>query len=320
MNNELNKNAVVGGSWPRIGRFTKKLTPHARRSGFTLVELLVVITIIGILIALLLPAVQVAREAARNLQCQNNLKQIGLALANYESMKNVFPPACVFRSGDTATTSGVPSWTWGAFIIQGLEQSAVYDLLKLDQQSPATAYNNTVIRGAMNNKVPVFRCPTDEGSTTSGYGARSNYMIVYGSSLLADCYNGNGISYRNSKVTIPDIKDGTSHTMAVGERASSINGSSFGGSVYGISRNNYGVGIWGAINLVAASAYTPLNSDGSDRSNYYMYPSCGFLSYHPNGANFVFADGSVHFISENIDYAIYGYLANINDGRNPKGF
>ena len=140
-----------------------------RIRGFTLVELLVVITIIGILIALLLPAVQAAREAARRMQCSNNLKQIGLALHNYHTAIGCFPPGYIsaytapgydasggYNTGDTG-----PGWGWGAMILPYLEQGNVWSQIhfNLDIKDPNNAASEPT-------SLPVFLCPSDGGSTT----------------------------------------------------------------------------------------------------------------------------------------------------------
>lgn len=129
---------------------------RAARAAFTLVELLVVIAIIGILVALLLPAIQAAREAARRAQCQNNVKQIGLALQNYHSARNTFPPGAAFQEGST----------WSAYILPYMEESSAANVLKIDKVNPrpysssSPSYTPTENLIALETLMPAFRCPT----------------------------------------------------------------------------------------------------------------------------------------------------------------
>jgi prepilin-type N-terminal cleavage/methylation domain-containing protein/prepilin-type processing-associated H-X9-DG protein len=137
----------------------------ARHKAFTLVELLVVITIIGILVSLLLPAVQNAREAARRMQCTNNLKQIGLAMHNYHNILGAFPPGYIsgyvypYPNGMPNVDTG-PGWGWGAFLLPYLEQSALHDQIYMtrDIKDPSNI-------GARMTSLPGFLCPSDPGRT-----------------------------------------------------------------------------------------------------------------------------------------------------------
>jgi prepilin-type N-terminal cleavage/methylation domain-containing protein/prepilin-type processing-associated H-X9-DG protein len=310
----------------QVARVERRLVRDRRftcSGAFTLVELLVVITIIGILIALLLPAVQAAREAARRAQCQNNLKQIGLALLNYESSTNTFPPAVIAYSGDTTTTTyfGPASWSWGAFILPYLEQGALYDNLGVERRTLAQAISSSSV--TLQTKMASFRCPSDDGSATCGSSpltqTRSNYVAVYGTGRLSTKVPGGGMFHRNSKTRIADIKDGTSHTIVIGERQSkSPDGGDLWACVFGtynyyIYDGNTG---WGYFDYVAGTTYALINSE----SVWYAPMRHGFSSNHPEGTNFLFADGSVQFVDENIDTKLYGYLANIDDGHTVKGY
>src|SRR5262245_17245392 len=154
--------------------------PDRHRSAFTLVELLVVVAIIGVLMALFLPAVQKVREAANLLACQNNLKQIGLALHDYQTTNGRFPPAYVTADpyvdgtaygipyGD-ANRNGPPGWAWGTFILPYLEQEALYMNLRLDL--PCWAPENAPF---VSTKLPVFLCPRSEERRV-GKGGRSRW-------------------------------------------------------------------------------------------------------------------------------------------------
>jgi prepilin-type N-terminal cleavage/methylation domain-containing protein/prepilin-type processing-associated H-X9-DG protein len=218
-----------------------------RTSAFTLVELLVVITIIGILIALLLPAVQAAREAARRMQCCNNLKQIGVALHNYHNAHSVFPPAIIdsgaaFWPGfatrppnDPQRALNTSGWV---ILLPYVEQLGLQDTYNFKQSSCSIAYNGTHVVGnpAVNKpivakKLALFRCPSDDdvilvsgGSDGINDAATGNYTLAWGS---YHDYYGNYSMYSNSPVQgmfgnngaarLDDIKDGTSQSIAAGE-------------------------------------------------------------------------------------------------------
>ncbi len=205
------------------------------RSGFTLVELLVVIAIIGILVGLLLPAVQSAREAARRLQSQNNLKQIGLAIHNYESALRSIPSGYVSDTfsplADPTTLDGPPGWAWGALLLPYMEQTALHS--KLNFSLP---WWHTTNADAIRTRVPTFLNPgadnfDGDAIVTDGSGApmatvaRSHYVANSGQDEawgyeppLRDWRSvATGPMYRNSRVRYADITDGLSNTIFVGE-------------------------------------------------------------------------------------------------------
>ena len=202
-----------------------------KRRGFTLIELLVVIAIIAVLIALLLPAVQQAREAARRTQCRNNLKQLGLALHNYESNLETFPPNLV-PGGNFGYSAG--NWGVLAFLSPYLDQSNVYNSMNLNAPTYA-ATAPYAIADASNAKaasliVPVFLCPSDKATSLGdGYGVTSlgpaNYCANMGSGINTyngapangSPYNADGVMFANSKIRIADIIDGTSNTACMSE-------------------------------------------------------------------------------------------------------
>ncbi len=291
---------------------------------FTLVELLVVITIIGILIALLLPAVQAAREAARRSQCVNNLKQIGLALHNYHDSFGVLPPARCRKYVGTSLSG--TAWGWGTFVLPYVEQQSLYDTLEPGKVSVWGAASNASKIPLMQQRLEAYRCPSDIAPTTntarplpyatpSVYVATSNYVGSSSSDIPISDSAANvgyaGVFVGEQKVRLADIVDGTSNTVAVGERAWQYR-DRFGNVrpakaaiVFGITQGggNMDANIYYG-DTVGAGVYR-LNLTGSDQSDSasigYERGEHAYSSMHPGGANFVLVDGSVRFVAESIE-------------------
>jgi prepilin-type N-terminal cleavage/methylation domain-containing protein len=276
------------------------------RCAFTLIELLVVIAIIATLIALLAPAVQRVREAAARTQCQNNLKQIGLALHAYHDASKRFPAGYLATGpyvDGAADTS--PGWGWAALILPYLEQETVYRHLKFNQPVQNSPDIQTMLT--------VFLCPSD--LTPSGVfavrDAFGNTVCLAAATSYAACCGsdasgttdatGNGAFYRNSRIRMADISDGTSETILVGERAwANVNGAWAGAIPGGVIVRGQSnpcqpdiPGAWYPASTLAL-AHAHLNNalidpDGSAGMD-------DFSSVHAGGSFFVFADGSVHFL------------------------
>ena len=217
----------------------------SRRQAFTLVELLVVITIIGILIALLLPAVQAAREAARRSQCTNNLKQIGLAFQNFHEKSNRFPPGCANDAKpDFGTSTGGAGWgsSWMVYILSYVEQSTMYDNWKFDGTSSGyTNANNQALR--QNKVLDAYRCPSSVLPMVPNSGAQYGMVPTYagiagiigGANAIIPNYtesraaNGGsgwlsagGALFSNSRINFRDMMDGSSNVLAVSEQGDFI--------------------------------------------------------------------------------------------------
>jgi prepilin-type N-terminal cleavage/methylation domain-containing protein/prepilin-type processing-associated H-X9-DG protein len=281
-----------------------------RRNGFTLVELLVVIAIIGILIALLLPAVQAAREAARRISCTNNLKQIGLGLHMHHDTFNVLPAGWLGYQPGTKTplSVGVPGWAWSAMILPHMEQTTVFDGL-MNKDLPVLDVQNNEARTC---HIPMYRCPSDEGEEeTPNIGglevAASNYVGVFGSNdLLAaleatqsnGLTDGNGPLYHNSRIRFRDVTDGLSQTFVVGERGT----------------NNDYYSTW--VGVIPSAEYTAARVVGAGRTapNAEEDLIQGFNSHHSSGAHFLLCDGSVRLVGDEIDQAIYQALCTVAGG------
>src|SRR3954454_6409007 len=200
---------------------------HNRRRAFTLIELLVVIAIIAILIGLLLPAVQKVREAAARMKCGNNLKQLGLALHNYEGANGKWPP--LYPGTAPGSTAFNYKYTWSvlAQLNPYLEQTAIYNSMDLTQPMYNAANQITAQnRFAVVQKVPIFLCPSDRGQpVSSAYGVTdmgpTNYVACHGSGVSGGGYGspiaGDGVFPAVKGVKIADITDGTSNTAAMSE-------------------------------------------------------------------------------------------------------
>ena len=255
-------------------------------SGFTLVELLVVITIIGILISLLLPAVQSAREAARRLQCGNNLKQIGLASLSYESQWGTFPPGVIgTRLDTTRTDAGAKRQiAWDVFLLPQLEQQAVYDLFRFDR-----AFDHADNAVAVAYVLPVFLCPSTgekaldrlESKTKKGLGA-IDYGGMYGSGTPNNGKAPTGgvlcwLYGKDFALSIAQITDGTSNTMIVGEDSGRGDGAN---------------GAWADGENIYSQDGTINVTQGNE-----------LWSDHPGGVNSLFCDGAVHFLDESMPLA-----------------
>lgn len=295
------------------------------RRAFTLVELLVVIAIIGILIALLLPAVQAAREAARRMQCANNLKQLGLGMHLYNDANKRLPPGGLSGVGHPNTMHSL-----FVFLLPYMEQAAAYG--QMDLSLPMTVSPNQEIAEAVG---PTFICPSYSGgiksvATLADDAANdiTNYAGVMGSTKkthgftrldsesLCGTFYDDGLLYPESAVQMRDISDGTSSTLAIGERTHGLRSWTRGASYDG-SRNNPS---WFCV-ASAKNVVWPINPD----EQAVCYDDCPFGqtctfndvyfgSQHPGGAQFVFADGSTHFLNDAIDMATYKALATRNGG------
>jgi len=287
-----------------------------RRSAFTLVELLVVIAIIGILIALLLPAVQAAREAARRMQCTNNLKQIGLALHNYHDTFKCFPPGAIaFLKSDGTWVNGEAEWGFAAFILPYMEQKPLYDQLDIDTNILDTLADKAhPLFPLLQTPIESLICPSSKSEPINGKNSIngenlgvSNYPGVAGFSCRTNTpdasgtdldfpYENNGIFFACAKKSIAfrDITDGTSNVFAVGERPQRVYAAVWPG-VGNINNKNQ---MRRSVGWVCYKMNVPAPPNNPARR--------GFGSEHPDGANFLLCDGSVQFVSDLIEFDLGG--------------
>ena len=275
-----------------------------RRKAFTLIELLVVIAIIAILVALLLPAVQQAREAARRTQCKNNLKQLGLALHNYHDVSLTFPMGWFDN-----VPAGTGRWTWTAHVLPYVDQAPLYSQLDVGNNRPQDVYNDATLRSLIQQPYSAFRCPSDTGPDLNSARlvggnqiSTNNYMGNNGSNRLEKFLpDADGVFYFQSKVRIRDITDGTSNTIFVGERAWMLEGQTLmAGLLFMQPDSNGNQDIGGTQGMSSGGA--PINSTNTGSS--VPHSLRGFSSNHTGGAQFLLADGAVRFISENIDHDV----------------
>ena len=313
------------------------MTETRRRlpAGFTLIELLVVIAIIGVLVGLLLPAVQQAREAGRRASCQNNLKQLGLAVHNHADANKKLPPGYRFPIPpgtaspvhSTLRFSGRGAWAWSAFLLPHLEEASIYDQHAASLNDPAGVWpTGGSAANGLGTRPAVFSCPSDAELPVqgiSGFGT-SNYVANYGlhySGSSLDHHGGQrvgyfitepwrtsheGVFHANSAYRWKDVTDGTSSTIMLGEVSHLDRDWNYGrhGGLGGVAGN------WPCIprqikddGMLMRDVHPnhPINSRLPDTINQGWGDHDGFGSLHPGGAMFVFCDGSTHFLNENID-------------------
>jgi prepilin-type N-terminal cleavage/methylation domain-containing protein/prepilin-type processing-associated H-X9-DG protein len=330
------------------------------RSGFTLIELLVVIAIIGVLISLLLPAVQKVREAANRLQCENNLHQIGLALHNYHDSYGRFPPGYIDgNKNSSATPAGTPDhdvgpgWSWASLLLPYLEQGNLYGQIDFKQGigiGPNVLPSQTPLT--------IFQCPSDPyqqnvpvyDSTFTNPIAIVAHSDYVGCNGWVECFNnagggfpggvGNdglpgtigvcadGLFFRNSRHNMASVIDGLSNTIVVGERSANHSPATWTGAVTGGR-----CPAWMATQPPTAPNTPPPgppydnadfdealilahgNATHMPSADFPIYDPDTFYSMHPGpGVNFLFGDGSVHYITTNIDPVIYQALCTIAGG------
>lgn len=322
---------------------------HSRRHAFTLVELLVVIAIIGILVALLLPAVQAAREAARRMSCGNNLKQMGLALHNYHDTYKAFPPSALLPNGATAD-----SFSPQARLLSFLEQENLQDLIDWN-----ISYASQPV--VTKQRIATYVCPSDVGDRERPDGALTHYPLSYGINVgtwfvfdPTSRTGGNGIASPNGRINFASVTDGTSNTLAFGEVKAWTPYLRDGGTPNGLGiaipstpaavvayggnfRPDSGHTEWvdgrahqtGFTGTFPPNTKVIYNNGGKDYDvdfnssregktiNLTTYAVVTSRSYHPGGTQVGLVDGSVRFAAETVDLSVWRGYATRNGGEVP---
>jgi prepilin-type N-terminal cleavage/methylation domain-containing protein len=340
--------SVEGGSaLMLVSRKGRTPARRGRSLAFTLVELLVVIAIIGILIALLLPAVQAAREAARRSQCANNLKQIGLALHNYNDTYKSLPPGGLWTNGVPWSSPPTPNVEKGStlvFLLPFVEQQPLHDGIDftLNQHVRLQVVGGKQVEEHI---VPTFVCPSDNNAGLMNVGgnlrAVHNYSSCEGNNNKGtgpgscSCPDGPVFGQMNNACGLPgppsgqirgvfwregnrwvcrfaDVTDGLSNTIFMGEVRRDCSTHVRNG--WAASNNQQGM----------TTTTIPINYDSCGKKNSGIgdcWRPCnwsvafGFKSMHPGGAQFAAGDGSTQFLSETIDYCTYQKLGHRTDGQ-----
>jgi prepilin-type N-terminal cleavage/methylation domain-containing protein len=276
---------------------TSALMASNRRRGFTLIELLVVVAVLAILMSLTMPAVQQAREAMRRTDCQQRMRQFGVALHNYHESHNVLPPGSIVLGPSFKTLSG---WGWAAMVLPEIDQAPLYSHLNF---SLGTAVGTN--RNWIGVSVPLMRCPSDP--------APDQLTVILEGHPDAVCATGNvvgceGMLSHLSHTRFRDVSDGLSQTFLLGERLfhKEVAGSlPFTSSWCGyVSESD--LYVFNSTPHVAASPLAQINRSASTPGN--------FSSQHPAGVNFAMGDGSIRFVSESIDHGIFEALGTPSGG------
>lgn len=321
-----------------------QIRAYNKPRAFTLIELMVVITIIALLMALLLPAVQASREASRRMQCANNLKQIGLGINNYIASFLIFPPAYSTATEDGGAGELGNNWAWGSSILPQMDNAPTFNAINFSVL-PTKSESSTVRQVSLamyicpsspNTKSVLIFSPATMNVLVNDV-ASSNYIASAGTRSLGrspytsdkSCFtlkgNDDGIMYCDSSTSYASISDGASFTFAAGERSANLSDVVW----IGTSPISYGGVITSTPSVVNQQCvftnilvlgHTGPDNDGQgnaiwvDQPNYKGSSADAYWSLHPSGCNFLFADGSVRFITNSIAPKMFSSLSTRSGG------
>lgn len=294
------------------------------QAGFTLIELLVVIAIIAILVSIMLPAVQSAREAAQRSKCRNNLMQLGIAFQNYSMTYEMLPPGTINETGPIKTQPDGYHMNWVAQMLPVLEQRNLFEAIDFDRSVYEAENSNP-----RSIELSILACPSDYNGRYSiegvGMVQASNYAGSYGGTKGPISRDSDGLLYLNSSIRYRQIRDGSSNTILAGEKIHPRKGDDLGwmsGTV--ATLRNTGIGINLSADVISEFE-TPDNEldagvNPPAKPERITIDSGGFSSRHPGGAVFLLADGAIRFLSSSVDRDVYRYLGNREDRQILDGF
>jgi prepilin-type N-terminal cleavage/methylation domain-containing protein len=267
------------------------------RRGFTLVELLVVITIIGILIGMMLPAVMGAREAARRMSCLNNLFQIGVALNNYQSAHDMLPPGTMNKQGPIHNVPQGYQMSWIVPILPYLDENVVFQ--RIDLAVGAYDAKNATARDV---QIPMLICPSADVRLVGP--PVSNYAGCHNDVEAPIDLNNHGVLFLNSHISRNDVTDGVSHTLYVGEKMADPTDLGWMSGTRATLRNTGWPPLWGAPD--------PAAPNPAVKNDLWVG---GFGSEHPQVSNYLFGDGRTDSLSDTIDMQVFQQFGNRADGK-----
>lgn len=282
------------------------------RQGFTLIELLVVIAIIGVLVGLLLPAVQQAREAARRTSCVNKFKQLALACHNFNDVNKEFPPGWILPTDLTRFGNG-NYWGWGSLILPFMEENALYDRIDFTYQWLNAGNPNA---GISLTPLASFQCPSDTMgplNNKENNNGKSNYIGSFGNKPINGSHFNTtlnrGMFTRNTRIKIRQVTDGLSKTILLGERIGELKGTS-----------DYKAGLWVGIRGGEGKPFCVVGRGPGSGTNVVNTVNgtnswAMSISNHPGGANVANVDGSLAFLNDSISLTAYRYMIQFDDGQ-----